>query len=289
MNIHRDHLTVIALSSLPIVVGSLVAGAVKNTALIGEVIGNTSGFTIIDLAVQALVSTVLGVMVVYALFYLMKQSGRGGRKLVVALVVSPILGFVSIFIGQAFLLILFKGSTSVLEGILLAVSVGVSMMSLALVIIDVIPPLLRNLFVAFYGSIFGTFLGVTMVTTSMVVLIVSLVIEDYLLTAHSPVAVDEFMRDTIGSDPFDYTRIKSEQVMIGVGDFVAYSLIGAHAMVFFPIYVWMLSVVLAVLGIFINTVVFAKAEEVLPAIPLPAILSVFPWIVHLVTLSVLSA
>ncbi len=289
MNIHRDHLTVIALSSLPIVVGSLVAGAVKNTALIGEVIGNTSGFTIIDLAVQALVSTVLGVMVVYALFYLMKQSGRGGRKLVVALVVSPILGFVSIFIGQAFLLILFKGSTSVLEGILLAVSVGVSMMSLALVIIDVIPPLLRNLFVAFYGSIFGTFLGVTMVTTSMVVLIVSLVIEDYLLTAHSPMADDEFMSDAIGSDPFDYTRIKSEQVMIGVGDFVAYSLIGAHAMVFFPIYVWMLSVVLAVLGIFINTVVFAKAEEVLPAIPLPAILSVFPWIVHLVTLSVLSA
>lgn len=261
----------------------------KNTALIGEVIGNTSGFTIIDFAVQALISTVLGVLVVYALFYLMKQKGRGGRKLVVALVVSPILGFVSIFIGQAFLLILFKGSTSVLEGFLLAVSVGVSMLSLALVIIDAIPPLLRNLFVAFYGSIFGTFLGVTMVTTSMVVLIVSLVIEDYLLTTHSPMADDEFMRDTIGSDPFDYTRIKSEQVMIGVGDFVAYSLIGAHAMVFFPIYVWMLSVVLAMLGIFTNTVVFAKVEEVLPAIPLPAILSVFPWIVHLVTLSVLSS
>lgn len=289
MNIDKDHLTVIAISILPIVVGSLVAGAVRNTALIGEVIGNTSGFTIVDLAVQALVSTVLGVLVVYALFYLMKQKGRGGRKLVVALVVSPILGFVSIFIGQAFLLILFKGSTSVLEGILLAVSVGVSMISLALVIIDVIPPLLRNLFVAFYGSIFGTFLGVTMVTTSMVVLIVSLVIEDYLLTAYSPMADVEFMRDTIGSDPFDYTRIKSEQVMIGVGDFVAYSLIGAHAMVFFPTFVWMLSVILAVLGIVINTAVFARVEEVLPAIPLPAILSVFPWVVHLVTLSVLSA
>lgn len=279
----------IALSSLPIAAGSLVAGGVRNTALIGQVIGTPSGFTLVDLAIQALVSTLLGVLVVYALFYMMKQRGRGTRKLVVALVVSPILGFVSIFIGQAFLLILFKGTTSVLEGALLAVSVGISMLSLALVIIDAIPPLFRNLFVAFYGSIFGTFLGVTMVTTSMVVLIVSLVIEDYFLTKHSPIADDEFMADSIGSDPFDYTRIQSERVMIGVGDFVAYSLIAAHAMVFFPIYVWILTVALAILGIAINTLVFLKPDEVLPAIPLPAILSVFPWIVHLVTLAVLSA
>ncbi|TFF92782.1 hypothetical protein EU546_07150 [Candidatus Thorarchaeota archaeon] len=287
MKITRDQLTVIALSSLPIAIGSLIAGAVRNTTLIGEVIGNTSGFTIIDLAVQALVSTLLGVIVVYALFYMMRQRGHGTRRLVVALVVSPILGFVSIFIGQAFLLILFKGTTSVVEGALLAISVGVSMMSLALVIIDVIPPLVRNLFVAFYGTIFGTFLGVTMVTTSMVVLIISLVIEDYFLTRYSPIAEEEFMSDSIGSDPFDYTRIQSERVVIGVGDFVAYSLIAAHAMIFFPVYVWVLSISLAILGITINTLVFARVDEVLPAIPLPAVISVFPWVVHLMTLSFL--
>ena len=161
------------------------------------------------------------------------------------------------------------------------------MLSIVMILLDAIPPSLKNLFVVFYGSVFGIFLGVTMVTSTMIVLVTSLVAEDFLLTRISPVAESAKISGVIGADPFDYTRIETQRVTVGVGDYVTYSLISAHSFIFFPIYVWAMSMLLAVTGVIINVLVLAKEDEILPAIPLPATLAIIPWIIHIVSMSLI--
>jgi hypothetical protein len=148
---------------------------------------------------------------------------------------------------------------------------------------DSVPSYLRNFFVAFYGSVFGTFLGVVSLTASMMVLVLSVVFEDYFLTRYSPAAESARLIDTPGSDPFDFTRIETSSAAVGVGDYIAFSLISAHSLLFFPIHVWVMSVLLAVLGIVINLTIIAREDEILPGIPLPALLALFPWIMHLLS------
>jgi hypothetical protein len=159
-------------------------------------------------------------------------------------------------------------------------------MSFAFIMMDSVPTAMRNFFVAFYGSVFGTFLGIIFITASMFVLVLTVVFEDYFLTRYSP-ATDLVMEPKAGADPFDFTRIESDRAAVGVGDYIAFSLISAHSLIFFPLHVWAMSVLLALVGIVINITVFAREEEVLPGIPLPALLALFPWIMHIAGLALL--
>ncbi len=287
MNTDRPYQIMVFLSALPLAIGSIFAASVLDSSYIGQIIGSAPTYTPNQLVLQAFVSVLLGTVVILSLFWVLKRRGRGAKRLMIAFIVSPILYFVSVFIGESFLLILFKGAGNIFQGIVMIVSLGVAMLSLAMILMDAIPPLLKNIFVAFYGSIFGIFLGITMVTSTMFVLVVTLVVEDFFLTRYSPVAEAAMMSGRIGDDPFDYTRIQSQTVTVGVGDYVAFSLVSAHAFVFFPIYVWLMSMILALAGIIINVTILAKDDEILPAIPLPAILAIAPWIIHIAGLIIL--
>jgi len=288
VKLDKNRAILLLLSVFPLLVGSGIAISILGGSLIGQLVSHTYVFTASELAVQAIVSTVFGLVVVMALFWVIERGGRGTKRLAVAFVISPILGFVSLFLGEAFLLILFKGSIDVLRGVILLLSLGVSMVSIAFVILDAIPSALRSMFVAFYGSVFGTFLGVTMVTTSMVVIVISIVFEDYFLTRFSPAAQAEQVIDRIGSDPFDYARIQSSQVAVGAGDYITYSLIAAHSILFFPLHVWAMTLILMIVGVIINVTVLAREGAILPAIPLPALLALFPWSVHAAALALLA-
>jgi hypothetical protein len=180
---------------------------------------------------------------------------------------------------------MFKGSTSVLMAWVMIFSLGISMISIVVILIDVVPPTVRSIFAGFYGSVFGTFLGSTMVSTSMVVIVISIAVEDYMLTGHSPAARPDRINESVGSDPFDYARIKSSLVTVGAGDYITYSLIAAHSVVFFPFHVWAMTALLLVFGIFINVTVLVREGSILPATPLPALIALFPWFVHVCVLA----
>jgi hypothetical protein len=291
MKIDRTRLSLILISALPLAVGALLAGMLLDSALVGEVLArNSRPFTIEDILIQAGVSTGLGSLIVFSLFYIIEKRGPGAKRTIVALVVSPILTASFFLLGQSLLLILFKGSTpSLLPSLLSFATIGILLMSFIFIIMDSVPSIMKNLFVVFYGSVFGTFLGVIFITASMFVLVISVVIEDYYLTKHAPAVKDAMMIDTPGDDPFDYARIQSKGAAVGVGDYLAFSLISAHSLLFFPIHVWVMSVMLALVGIVINTTIIAKENEVLPGIPLPAILALFPWAIHLITMGLLGA
>jgi hypothetical protein len=290
MKFTRSRNLLIILASLPFIIGSLLGMAILSNPLFSETIGNTRTYTLPELAVQAAISVGIGVLVVLSLYYVMERRGPFARKLVVAMVVSPVLSVVFFVLGQALLLVLFKGATnSVLPSLLSVGSLGVLLFSMVFIMMDAIPQLMRNLFVAFYGSIFGTFIGISFVTSSMLVLIVCLALEDALLIRYSPASKAAKMSERPGSDPFDYTRIQSESVAVGAGDYVAFSLISAHAVLYFPIHIWLLSILLGIVGIIINVMVFLKEQEPLPGIPVPAIMAILPWMAHLILSALIAA
>ncbi|MFX0108828.1 MAG: hypothetical protein ACFE7R_11120 [Candidatus Hodarchaeota archaeon] len=284
MELDRSRILLIIVASVPFAVGSVIGGVILDNPLFTEaILTSARSYSPAELLVQALISTGLGASIVLALFYFIQRRGSRSRRFLVAMVVSPILTVVFFVLGQALLLILFKGaSNNVLPSIISFGSLAVFILSIVFIMMDAVPPLLKNGFVAFYGSIFGTFLGVSFVTSSMLVLMFSLIIEDYLLSRYSPAAEAARMVSQVGSDPFDYTRIQSQNIAVGAGDFVAFSLIAAHSLLYFPIYVWITSIALALLGIIINSTILLKEGELLPAIPLPTLLAMFPWFVHLI-------
>jgi len=53
--------------------------------------------------------------------------------------------------------------------------------------------------------------------------------------------------------------------------------------------VWAMSVMLALVGIIINATIIAKENKILPGIPLPAILALLPWAIHLIVMGLLGA
>jgi hypothetical protein len=255
-------------------------------ALSDIISNNAQLFTIMDIVLQAVVSTGLGTVVVLSLFWIIAKQGPSAKKTIVAFIVSPILTVSFFILAQSLLLIIFKGSTnSILPSILSIATLGILLMSLIFILIDSVPRALRNFFVAFYGSVFGTFLGVIFITTSMFVLVISIVTEDYFLTRYSPAKETFTLSDSVGTDPFEYAMIQSNTAAVGVGDYIVFSLISAHALLFFPIYVWIMSMLLAFVGIVINVSVIARENELLPGIPLPALLALFPWILHIFALT----
>ncbi|MHA1907908.1 MAG: hypothetical protein ACW98Y_11480 [Candidatus Thorarchaeota archaeon] len=287
MQVTRSQTILLFLAGLPLLLGSGFALLVLDSSIIGDLLGTAQTYSILELLIQALLSTALGTLIVLAMFYTVQRRGNTAKKMMIAFVVSPILYFVFLFLGEAFLLILFKGSAGFLQGLISMLSLGIAMLSLVMILMDAIPNSIKNLFVAFYGSIFGIFLGIIMVSSTMFVLLISLIAEDFLLTRFSPVAQEVSMTGKVGDDPFDYSRIKTQSASVGVGDYVAFSLLSAHAVVYFPIHVWLLSLLLAFVGICINVLVLAREEEILPGIPVPALLGIIPWIVHLAALAIL--
>jgi hypothetical protein len=289
MKLDRQRLELIIISIIPLLIGAGLATVIITSSGFGDIVTrNSQPFSLAVLVIQIIVSTGLGTLVVVSLFYVIQKRGLQARRTIIAFVVSPLLTVSFFILGQSLLLIITKGATqSILPSILSLATLGVLLMSFAFIMMDSIPSYLRNFFVAFYGSVFGTFLGTIFFTASMFVLVISVVAEDYFLTRFSPVAESAHLIDTPGADPFDYTRIESKSAAIGVGDYIAFSLISAHSLLFFPYHVWVMSVLLAIVGITINMTIIARENEILPGIPLPAILALFPWVVHLISLPLL--
>ena len=289
MKLDRQRFELILISVIPLLIGAGLASMIITSGGFGDIVAsNSQQFRLIDLIIQIIVSTGLGTFVVLSLFYVIQKRGPQARRTIIAFVVSPLLTVSFFILGQSLLLIITKGATqSIWPSVLSIFTLGILLMSFAFIMMDSIPSYLRNFFVAFYGSVFGTFLGTIFFTASMFVLVISVVAEDYFLTRYSPVAESAQLIDTPGADPFDYTRIETPTAAIGVGDYIAFSLISAHSLMFFPYHVWVMSVLLAIVGITINMTIVARESKILPGIPLPALLALFPWVIHLVSLPLL--
>jgi hypothetical protein len=275
---------IIGFSSMPLWLGSVLALMVLDVSMIGSIVTRVpQPDNPIQLITTSLVFTIMALVIVFSLYLVLERKGLRARKLVATAISTPIFFFSSIFMGQTTLLLLFKGSSSgfvILYWIVLFASLGTSMFLLVLMVADAVPSSMKNFFVILYGSLFGTFLGMIMPTFTNFIVIPAVIIEDWLLISRIS-STNKKLSHSV--DPFKDTGVKIRSATIGFGDFVIYALLAAHALSYFPIFVWICSVSLALTGIAVNVLLLASKRSILPAIPLPAILAIVPWLVHLTT------
>jgi hypothetical protein len=284
MHVNQDKLIVIAFSSLPLWMGSILAILVLDVSMIGNIVTRVpQPDNPIQLITTSLVFTIVALLMVFSLYLVLERKGMRARKLVATAIATPIFFFSSIFLGQTTLLLLFKGSSSgfvILNWIILFTSLGTSMFLLVLMAADAVSSSMKNFFIILYGSLFGTFLGMIMPTFTNFIVIPAVIIEDWLLISRISSTNKKLSHS---GDIFRGTGVETRSASIGFGDFVIYALLAAHSLSYFPIFVWICSLSLALTGIAVNVFILAKDRNILPAIPLPAILAIAPWLVHLTT------
>ena len=144
MRIDRQRLSVFGISSLPLIIGAVLAGMISTSNVFGDIVlSHSQVFSLGDLIIQALVSVGLGTFVVLSLFYTIQKRGARARRTIVAFIVSPVLTVSFFIIGQSILLILFKGA-SIFSSILSLATLGILLMSFVFVMMDSVPSYLRN-------------------------------------------------------------------------------------------------------------------------------------------------
>ena len=132
------------------------------------------------------------------------------------------------------------------------------------------------MFVIFYGSVFGAIMGLNAPTAVIFVLLIALAFEDYLLVKMNDNLTESVSR--VDSDPFDYLRFKTRNVIVGVGDIIVFSMIGAHSFYFFPFPIFLASTVMLFIGIMLLVYLSIKRDSIMPGLFLPSILSLIPWV-----------
>jgi hypothetical protein len=284
MEVNPDKLIIIGFSSLPLWMGSGLALMVLDVSMIGKIVTRVpQPDNPIQLITTSLVFTIIALLMVFSLYLVLERKGLRTRKLVATAIATPIFFFSSIFLGQTTLLLLFKGSSSgyvILYWIVIFTSLGTSMFLLVLMAADAVSSSMKNFFIILYGTLFGTFLGMIMPTFTNFVVIPAVVIEDWLLISRISSTNKGISHS---GDPFRNVGVETRSASIGFGDFVIYALLAAHTLSYFPIYVWICSLSLALTGIAVNVFILASKRNILPAIPLPAVLAIFPWLIHLTT------
>lgn len=283
MKLEKSNIVII--TALPLFIGSALTFLVFDTSLLGNMVAHVpQPRNVIELFTTSLIFTGIAMFVVFSMFFILERRSMEARKAVATAVAAPVFLFSSVFLGQTILLVLFKGANQLnllIYGIISFGSIAFSMFSLVLIVADVAPTSLKNMFVIIYGGSFGTFLGMVVPTSTMLVVIPAIIFEDWFLTKR---ILSKKKPESWTGDPFRHTQVETRSATIGFGDFIVYALLASHALSYFPMFVWICSLALAITGMSVNVYLLASEDRVIPAIPIPAFLALFPWIVHLTTL-----
>ena len=280
-----DKSSIILVTALPLIIGSVLTLLVFDTSLLGNMVAHVpQPRNALELFTTSLIFTAIAMFIVFSMYFVLEHRSMQARKAVATAVAAPVFLFSSVFLGQTILLVLFKGANELnllIYGIISFGSIAFSMFSLVLIVADVAPTSLKNMFVIIYGGSFGTFLGMVVPTSTMLVVIPAIIFEDWFLTKR---VLAKKKPEAWTGDPFKHTQVETKSATIGFGDFIVYALLAAHTLSYFPLFVWICSLSLAIAGMSVNVYLFASEDKVIPAIPLPAVLAIFPWLVHLTTL-----
>ena len=271
---------IIEISLIPILIGGLIVYAISGSFLVpSHPTPIPPGMSLSELIISTIASVVLGVLVVFFM-YLLINKRKKIENLVVATIMSPIIFITTVFLGNTLLLILFKGATPnpLFYMVVAFISIYFTLFSFAFILTDTLPYNLRNIFVIAYSSIFGTFLGISLPTITMVVILVVLILEDYLLLSKMP----HIDRDDTKYDPYSYIRITLKSIVMGGGDFIVYSIVSSHTMLYFGVFLWLITVFLLIFGIWFSLKYLQKGNLYIPALPVPVGLSLILWVIFFI-------
>lgn len=276
INLNPVFLKILKISLIPIFIGGSLVFMVSGSFLVPEHPSPIpQGMTLFEIFYTTLISVIFGMLVVFFIYFILIKRHKADH-LVVAAIMSPIIFITTIFSGNTLLLILFKSATPnpFLYMIVSFLSIYLTILSFALIMTDILPNSLKNLFVIAYSSIFGTFLGISLPTFTMFFILLVLVIEDYLLISRMPPITYE---DKI-HDAYSYTQITYNNILIGAGDFVVYSVISSHTMLYFGLAIWLFVSLCLIIGIYISLRNLGKSKKYIPALPIPVGITLVLWV-----------
>ncbi len=264
---------------LPVGIGIMFAWVIANSNTGTQSVFYFYGYTdFYSSLLMSVVYTVFGVVVVLFLNMLAGRLDLKMNRAVVSFLLSPVLFIVMVVFIQTLLLISFKtASIDLIYSILAFGSVYASAFLIFLISVDALSPRAKNIFVIFYGSVFGAIIGLNAPTAVVFLLLLALAVEDYVIVN---TVKDQYVEASrVTADPYDYLRFKTKNVVVGVGDIIVFSVIGAHAFYFFPFPVFVISTVMLLLGILTLVYLSITKEEVLPGLFVPSMFSLIPWLI----------
>ncbi|MHA2060264.1 MAG: hypothetical protein ACW976_05765, partial [Candidatus Ranarchaeia archaeon] len=264
---------------LPVAIGIMFAWVIFNSnqapGSIFYFYGYSDFFTSLF---TSILYTALGVGIVLLLNIIAGRFSLKMNRFMVSFILSPILFIVMVIVIQTLLFIALKSASLDLIFSLLAFgSLYASAFLVFLISVDALSSRAKNIFVIFYGSVFGAIVGLNAPSAVIFVLLIALAVEDYLIVNSSQAPLPEPNR--FESDPYDYLRYKTKNVIVGVGDIIVFSVIGAHSFYFFPLPIAVASIGMLFVGIIILVYLSITKDKIMPGLFIPSILSLLPWVV----------
>jgi hypothetical protein len=243
-----------------------------------ELIGNLFVTLIIGL---------IGGIATAATFLVFRHGGERLSRMVVAVFISPVFFLLTVFIGEAVMLLLFfEGRSSLSLSIIAFSSIFFAAISVVFILSDVLGPGGRNFVFSVYGLILAVFLGTTFTWYSSLAVMGVLAAEDTLFaTKLGPTIVEADPRRHVQSA----FAFRVGPMVIGIGDLVVAGALVAYSLRFFGWYIAVLTAFAVLVGCAINvTIVAHRPNRVIPGLPIPLLCALVPILFSLLRVTLLA-
>ncbi|MFX1562898.1 MAG: hypothetical protein ACFFDP_06285 [Promethearchaeota archaeon] len=235
---------------------------------------------LIEGLIVILIIGVVGGVATLITFFVFRRGGELLNRVIIAVFVSPVFFLLTIFIGQAILLLLFfQGMTNLHISLIAMASIFFSAMSLVLIFTDALSPTFRNVVFTIYGLILGVFIGCNLSWYASLALLIVLAAEDTLFATKLGETIVE-------ADPRQHARsafaFMIGPIMIGIGDLVVYAALTAYSLRFFGWNIAYITMGAILVGCFINGyLIVRQPNRVIPGLPIPLICALVPILISL--------
>lgn len=229
----------------------------------------------------ALILALIGLLGATGLYQLVKMRKTFAVRLIFLAIFAPWVAVMSVVLGQALLLGAVKGSgfapgVTIWFVFVFLLSIYASILFAVLVLMGSLSVKIRNVVYVVYGSMIGAFVGVSLSTAALVAILTALALYDLLVVrrfGRGPTAEDIALR----REPWATLSFSGMTVEVGIGEFIVYAIIAAHALSYFGALSAYLAVAMVLIGATVNLIQL-RHEGFVAGFPIPTLLGLLPII-----------
>jgi hypothetical protein len=222
-----------------------------------------------------LIVGLVGGLATLVTYWVFQRGSETLHRILIAAFVSPLFFILTVFIGQAILLLLlFQGLNYLHLSLLALASIMFSAFAIVFIFTDAIGVLGRNVLFAGYGIILGVFLAVNFTWLISLAILIILAIQDTFFALRLGPTIIE-------ADPRQHARSAFTFVIgplvIGVGDLIVYAALVAYALRYIGWLIAGATLLAITVGCLINTQIVARyPNTAIPGLPVPLLCALVP-------------
>jgi hypothetical protein len=236
----------------------------------------------IDTLIMISVIGLAGGLATLVTFYIFQHGSELLHRVLIAAFVSPLFFILTVFFGQAILLLLlFQGLNTLHLSFLALASIMFSTFSLVFIFTDALGSTARNVLFVFYGIILGVFLAVSFTSLISLAILIILAIQDTLFAMKLGPTMVDVDRKVHARSAFTFVI---GPLIIGVGDLIVYAALVSYALRYFGWIFAGITFITILIGCLINTQIVAKyPNQAIPGLPAPMMCALIPIGIGLAT------